>query len=264
MVKRRVTTRRVPKNMRRRKRRVINFRRLALNIVCALLGIVLLSFLFTSPNFYITRRKVIGADIVPQSEILKNVQIASGTNIFLLKRKPIETRISSNPIIKAVHLHLKLPNTLLIQVIERQAEYILDTGHAFFEVDSSGVPFRIVQKYNPGIPVICYALDKNPVLGRPITIPEFKSAMDTLGLAQRAGLVGITKISVDQSNDLCLNVRDKYDIKLGRPDQLSEKLKIAVNMERKPGLRDSLEYIDVSAPGGSVYKLRGGVCSPGP
>ncbi|HEY3297634.1 MAG TPA: FtsQ-type POTRA domain-containing protein [Armatimonadota bacterium] len=237
---------------------MINYRRLALIIVVTVFFVVSISSLLSSPYFFISKVRVVGTKTIPQSAIKKCVKLPVDQNIFLLHKRPIEQRVLANQVVQEVRLYRKLPDSLTVRIVERKAAFILDTGSAKFDIDSRGVPFRTTSLAKPGVPVISYAMAKSPVLGRPITRSSFTGAMEAIVLAREKGLAGAGKITVDQNNDLCLNVSDKYEVRLGQPDRLSTKLDITVDMLRILGSDENLEYFDVACPEAAVYKPRTG------
>jgi len=261
MARRRIQTRRVPRNLKRRKRRVINYKRLMLVLFLAALSVVLTVILFTSPALEIKEERVVGAKIVKPAEVMRSLVMASGSNILLLKKKPIVESILRNPVVKEARLYRKFPSTVIARIVERAPAMSLDTGKGFFAVDASGIPYRTIPSPIPGLPVIVLEPESNlmpkpPVLGKRLTFRNFDGIVETLKVARREGLPGVGKISVDQNGDLCLNVRGKYEVKLGQPDALLAKIRTVIETERKAGGQGAVEYIDVSCPEAPAYKPR--------
>ena len=221
----------------RRKRRVVNYRRAGLMIIGLELILIILLTLFTSSIFYITQKRVIGNVTVPTADIVNRMKLPPKANIFLIHKKVIVARILANPVIKSVALYRKPPGTLIARVVERKPYAILDTGAAKYFVDSTGLPFRVASAATPGLPTISYPWPKDLFLGKPVDAPVFGATIETLRLCQQYGITSVRKITVDQNNDLCLNVRDKYEVRLGQPERLLVKIKTALSTERKPGVR---------------------------
>lgn len=242
---------------RRRKRHVVNKMRLAVSAVVLILVVELTVVALTSPLFAVKKVRVVGNKTVPSAEILRALRLSSDSNIFLVNKQQVAAKLEGNPVINHVRLRRRLPGTLIVAVVERKPRLILETGGVLYEVDSWGVPFRVVKRLNGKLPVISCAVPGRIALGKPIYAAAFDVARECLLLAQEKKIAGLLKITVDQNRDLCLNVRDEFQVKLGRPEQLSEKLDIAVQVrEQIPEFRQRGEYIDVATPEAPAFKLR--------
>jgi cell division protein FtsQ len=184
------------------------------------------------------------------------LNLPKDTNIFLINKQALEQRVENEPAVKEVRLYRRLPNTLIVRVIERKPELILETSKALYEVDSEGVPYRIAKKVDSSLPLITCGMVGSIRLGQQLRTPEFLIARNCLLLAKNKKMFNVAKLSVDQSQELCLNVRDGYQVKLGRPEQLSEKLDIAAQaVAQIPEFRERGEYVDVSCPEAPAIKL---------
>lgn len=238
----------------RRKRYVINVKKMTLSVLLLLLGIQLVMAACTSPLFYIRNKRVIGNRIVPKSDVLSRIKIANDANIFLVDKITIVSGIKKNPIVNDVRIYRLLPETLIIRIIERKPMFVLSTGEKLYEVDRFGIPFRSVKNAYSALPVIscnvpCVIVGKRP------NSSVFNTAMKCLLLAKEKKKFRVEKLTVDQSQNLCLNVRDGYQVKLGQPDRIEEKLDIAARaVEQIPEFRQHGEYIDVSCPEAPAIK----------
>jgi len=241
----------------RRKRYSVNRKRLALSFLLLLLVGEFVFAALTSPVFSIKRVKVMGNRMVPASEVVRRLNLPANTCIFRIDKQAMAGRVCENPVIKRVTLHRALPRTLVVRVTERRPDFLLKTSAGVYEVDSSSVPFRLVDKVDARLPVIECGLPRRPVLGRKLTGSTLNSARKCLLLAREKKSLRVAKITVDQNNDLCLNVRDGFEVRLGRPEQLSKKLDIAAqSVEQIPELRQRGEYLDVTCPDAPAMKVR--------
>ncbi len=206
-----------------------------------------------SPFFQIRDVRVYGRKLVAQEFVAKCTQIPEKSNIFLFPTETIPQRLRKNPIIERVTASRRLPDTLVVRIVERKADFVLSTHRKHYEVDAKGIPFRIVEAPNPKLPEIACKVPQSIILGKPIKTSAFLTAVDCLRLARQQEEFSVAKITVDQNNDLCLNVRDGLLIRLGRPQHLEDKLSKA---KQTIELVSDLEYVDVTCPEAPALKPR--------
>ena len=241
---------------RRRKRYVFNIKRLILSGLLLSLVIEVVIAAFNSPWFYVRHIRPTGNSIIPSAEVRKRLNIKKDDNIFLIDKSVLTKRIVENPVVKDIQLHRRLPDTLIVKVIERKPDLILSTRETLYEVDSMGVPFRIVKSGNENLPVIFCEVPGRITLGKPLHGSTFDVARKCLLLAREKKIFHITNLIVDQSGNLCLNVRDGYQVKLGKPYRLADKLyNAALTVEQIPEFRQHGEYVDVSVPEAPALKF---------
>lgn len=203
----------------------------------------------TSPYLNITQIIVAGNITISDADITKVVDLPPDTNIFRLKVHGIIDDLLLNPVIKTVRLHRKLPSTLIISIVEREADSLLSASGVMYEVDNEGVAFRAPKKVNDSLPEISYDMPRRVLLGRQITDPAFVASRRCIELSRTVSPLQISKIVVAQNGDLCLNIHDRFIVKLGRPIGLEHKMEIASQvLIQIPRFRATGEYIDVTAP----------------
>lgn len=231
-------------------------KRLVLCLVSlALLTELVLVFL-NSPQFAIKQVWVKGNKVIPTQQILRQIPYAYGSNIFLIKERRISEIMKRNPIVATAHIHRKLPRTIIVHIFERKPHFVLNTGVALYEVDRSGVPYRIVKAADPNQSMVICAVPGKIVLGRPLKSPGFTFGRECLLLAQAKKISSAAKITVDQTGYICLNVRGKFQVKLGRPEQLSVKLGLVKRvLEQVPEFKQRGMYIDVTCPDAPALKF---------
>lgn len=237
----------------RRKHRVINAPRLIISLLLILLAGESVLAVLKSPWFEIRTVRVDGRKLISSRFVSKCIAVPERSNIFLFRTDLIAHRLRRSPIVEEVSVHRRLPATLVVRITERRADFTLSTHAKHYEVDSAGIPFRIVPQPNPKLPVLSCKVPASIHLGRPIKASAFASAMECLKLARAKKSLQVGKITVDQNNDLCLNVRDGLMIRLGQPQQLGDKLDRA---ERSMQLVPALEYVDVTCPEAPALKPR--------
>lgn len=241
----------------RQKRRVINKKRVILSIFLLAIGAELVFALLTSPMFAVKNIKVVHNQTVSDRQVLQALRLPQDANIFRINKDSVLREVRRNPVVKEASLRRRIPTTLIVLINERRPLFILSTSGALYQVDSYGVPFRQDKTLNGKLPVIFCEIRKRIILGRPIRDPAFDSAKECLLLAQAKKVFRGIRITVDQKSDLCLNVRDDFQVKLGRPEQLARKLDYAEQViQQSPEFQKRGEYIDVTCLEAPAYKLK--------
>lgn len=244
---------------RQRKHYSINAPRLILSLLLVLLMGEALIAVFTSPWFDINRVRVYGRNTVASKFVAAETRVPEKSNIFRFNTRDMARRLGRDPVVERVTVSRRLPDTLVVRITERKAILVLKTHRKLYEVDDMHIPFRIVAQPNPKLPMISCIVPQRIVLGKPIKTSAFLTAVECLQLATQEKKFLVGKITVDQNNDLCLNVRDGLLIRLGQPQHIEDKLdKAKQTME----LGTDLEYVDVTCPEAPAFKPRKSGANP--
>lgn len=246
-----------PRRHSRHKRRVINKKRLLLSVFLLVIGIQVLFVLLTSPTFAVKKVKVIQNQTISDRQVLQALRLRKDANIFRIKEQSVLVDVRRNPVVQEASLHRRIPSTLIVTISERKPQFVLNSSGALYEVDLSGIPFRVEKTLDPKLPVIECQVRKRIILGRPIKDSDFAAARECLLLAQAKKVFSGIRITVDQKSYVCLNNGDDFQVKLGRPEQLARKLDVAEQViQQSPEFQKRGAYIDVTCPEAPAYKLK--------
>ncbi len=215
------------------------------------------ALLFANPALRVTQVRVEGAQTLTPQQIVEEARVPSRTNIFWMLRQPFAQRLQSDPIIDHAARSIEMPNRLVLSVTERQPRAILAGGGQFWLLDKKGVPYQELDRPLPHLPVVQVApavLPTDMTLGKPLRTPWLNDAFRLLTLLDTTPALGGAKITVDQNLNLCLNRKDKLQIRLGQPDSLP--LKVTLAAATVGALARQAAYIDVSCPRQPVYMPR--------
>lgn len=78
-------------------------------------------------------------------EVLEQAGVRLGDNLLALDIRAAEQRLLSNPWVRSVNIARKLPHTLRIQMVEREALALAALDGSLFLVEASGEPFKAWQ-----------------------------------------------------------------------------------------------------------------------
>ncbi|NLH71033.1 MAG: FtsQ-type POTRA domain-containing protein [Brooklawnia sp.] len=138
-------------DLRRRARRRSRWRRVLVG-VGVLAGIVAAVWLVGFSSVLETRDvSVQGNELTSSEQVLDAAKVPLGTPLARLPGAAIRQRVLALPAVADVALHRKWPNSLVIEVFERELVYQrLDSG-SYQWVDADGRVFRILPERAPGV-----------------------------------------------------------------------------------------------------------------
>ena len=127
-------------------------------IIAGLLGVA------CSPIFSIKNVEISGNDHVSETEIRNLLNIKESDNLFLTFNFIIKKRLEPNAYIKDVNVRRKLPNTLSVEVKEREIEFVFAKEDTYYYFDKDG---KFLEK------------STQPIMGK-IEIKGYKTDVDKL------------------------------------------------------------------------------------
>lgn len=238
----------------RSRRRKIAIRRA---VILTLLLVSLLIILCLKLSYFnISNIQVYNNKIVSSEEIVKLSKINKGTNIFYLNLKSIETNVLENPYLLNVKIKRKIPNTISIDIQEREAVFYIKTENGYLIVDKSGI---ILENRNDISNMKLTNLQGFKLEGAAVgnVLPcDDKRKLDVISLITELislNTSGLDITSVDLSDILNIKVYiGSLCIKMGTDENIKDKLNLSLNIINNNNLKDSKGYIDVGFEGNPV------------
>jgi cell division protein FtsQ len=241
----------------RRRKRKIMIKRSILTLI--FLMIVLVTLCLKLPYFAVETIVVENNKYI-DSEIITSLSgINKGNNIFYINTKRSKSKIASNAYISYVDIDRKFPNTILINVKEREATLYLNLDNKYIILDKEGFVLEIKDSVeNLQLVKVDGIKASNIEVGKQITIDELRVKKV---LAQFADLIKRNKTDIKIDNiqlnslsdikvfcaGLCFKLGDSYEIE----NKLNKALNIATNDE----IIGKKGYIDVSFEGSPVVYI---------
>ena len=232
-----------------------------LSLLAMLLGVECGAAMLTSPRLAIKAVRVTGAGSLPASEaraVLDAVAVAPGRSWFLAPRARIASHIRQMPWVRGCSIEGRFPDLLLVRVLAREPTAIAESGATRIEMDAASVPIRPARPDVAAVlPHVILPDGIHPQLGTRLNDPAVMAAVSVLEKHATDLPVHIAKIEVDQSDNICLNMRDTTSIELGQAEELDEKMTVVRRIyQRQPDIADSLTVINVTCPTRPACKLR--------
>lgn len=226
---------------------------------------ILLSAALGSPLFAVRRVEVTGlAALTPEeaAQVQALAVVPARTNLFRAPSGRLARALKALPWVTDATVARRLPGRLVVRLTPRVPVATVASASGRWEVDAGGVAIRATSVAageanggNAALPEISVA---GPAEARPGErvdapgVPEaLKLAAEAAGAASARGAkpLPIARIEVDQSAELCLNMRDSVAIRLGQADDLSTKIALVERIyQERPDIGTAVLSIDLRCP----------------
>jgi cell division septal protein FtsQ len=213
---------------------------------------VSIAAILTSPALNVKRVEVSGiAPLAPEETLIvqKMAQVAPRTNLFRAPAGKIARELIQQPWVGEVSVSRHLPDTLEIRLTPRIPAAALETADGRrWEVDARGQVLR-ADRAVLRLPVIYMATLASAQPGQRVEHPALASALDIVARGSGANLLPLTKIEIDQNEELCLNMQGDVLIRLGHTDELNGKLELVRRIyEQDRAIGEKVAAMDLRCP----------------
>jgi cell division protein FtsQ len=178
-----------------------------------------------SALFALDRVEVGGDTQLTGDAVLTIAGIRRGDRLFAIDAVGSVRRLRANPRIKTADLWLRPPRAIIVRIVERRPIVALVSGERFawlgddlVVVDVAGDP--------AALPVVVDRVGKTPWsrVGAPVASVAAKVALAVLPAIPPALRADLQRIEVTVGPDISLQLRSGLQIRVGGPDQASERL----------------------------------------
>jgi len=221
-------------------------------------------YALTSPRFAIRTVDLVGAKRNSLEQIKTDSGVSVGANIFALDTDAAERKLLENPWISEVKVTRRLPNTLRIELTEREASAVVALGERLYLVTHEGVPFKEVQAGDPyDMPLISGVSPENLQRDRKREIERIQTGLEVLHQFERIPLSRVyppEEVHLADAGDVTLTCgKDGVTLELGT-GPWRKKLLMAeevVGELRKKGRTPGIVFLDNQAhPERVVVRMR--------
>ncbi len=187
-------------------------------------------FLTTTPIFNISNIKIIGNEQVKYEEILSLSGLKVDTNLFKNTKNNITKNIKQNAYIDSVSIKRKLPDTIEIQIKEKQKAYMLQFMNGYAYIDNQGYILQISQDKKE-LPILKgYVTSEEYIYeGNRLCIDDLEKLEVTSKIMQAIRDVGIeqniSSIDITNKQEYSLYIESELKtIHLGDASNLTDKM----------------------------------------
>lgn len=223
-----------------------------IGIIVLLIFLVIL--LFSSSLFNIKSIEVSGNIKLSNEKIISLSSLELYTNIFKFKKSNIIENIKENAYIEDVKITRKYPNTINIEVEEREARYMLQFADSYVYINNQGYMLEISNEKLELPILVGFTTDlSNIKAGNRINVDDLKKMNTVIKIYDSAKLNElnelITKIDISNSKNYSIEMASKGKIiYLGEcsnyPELKTRMLYLKAVLEKTEGMSGEL-FLDV-------------------
>ena len=223
----------------------------------SLMGIALLIFivmlLMLLPWLNIKNIEINGLETLEKADIIRQIKLDKTTNILSFNNFIVKRRLKNNYYIESVKLTKKLPDTVTIDITERQIVGYVPYINDYMYIDESGMVVDIKSSYTEPLPII-YGLNFDSfTIGKKLKTDNdeaFSIVMEiTNAIKDKEDLKQILKIDISNLEDIHLYM-ENLDIILGNREGLNIKINTLNEIVKnfKPEEKGFLYIDDINKP----------------
>jgi cell division protein FtsQ len=228
-------------------------------LTLSFLTIVLVTLCFKLPFFAVSSIVVQNNNYIGSEAIIQLSGISNGNNIFSVDTRKAEKSIETSSYIEKAVINKKLPNTVFINVKEREAVLYFTVENKNIIMDKEGTILEEKDATeNLGIVKVEGIKAKNIQLGKVIDTGDErvkKILIDFAGLIKRnTSSIKFDYIDLKNLSDIRIYSSQMY-FKIGDSYNIEDKLNKAINIASKDDIKGKKGYIDVSFEGNPVLHI---------
>lgn len=221
-------------------------------------------YITTSPRFGIRTVLVDGNRRLSAEDIATRGGVSIGRNIFEVDLETAGATIANEPWIEKAIVTRRLPSTVNISVVEREAWAVASIGGELYLVTRDGDPFKRVSEGDPfDLPVITGIAPEKVSEDRTGVVNAFRRALDVVEDMDRAGIskrYPIQEVHLERDGTLVMTIgKDAIALHLGQ-SRFREKIEQASRVLSELGRRKaqpSVIFLDNDAhPERVVVRMR--------
>jgi cell division protein FtsQ len=179
-------------------------------------------YIMSSPRFAIRTVLVDGASRRTAEQVAAAGGVEVGANIFALDPESVSAAITTDPWIERATVARKLPSTIQITVVEREAHAAAVIGGDLYLATRDGELFKRFAPSDPeDLPIVTGILPEQVAKDRPGVVLTVKRALDVIEELDRAGIAKrypVQELHLEKDGSLVVTIgREAIAMHLGHP-----------------------------------------------
>lgn len=216
-------------------------------------------FILSSGFFSIKNIKVSGNKNVSEEAIIKLSDLKYGENIFRINKMRVIKTLFQEPRLKMINIRRSLPNTVIIDVIEREAIALVPYVGSYLNIDEEGIIIEIspsLKKSN--LPIINGLKFDTFKLGEYLEIAnkeQFDITKSIISEIKNTDLINeISTIDVSNIDNIQLTTVKGILLNMGSSKEIKGKMAFAKAIIEDVNKKQLKGTIDMSQDGNPVFK----------
>lgn len=219
------------------------------------------SYFFMHSAFFSLRHiHVQGTISLKPESIIEQSGLKPGSNLFKLDTQGAALKTELDPTVKSVKIERKLPDAVVIKIVERTPTALVAGGEGLIIVDDEGIFIKAAEPGASNLPLVSgVPIPENARPGSDLSTPGLRAALSLIGLLDKAFLTGVVEIVAPTPESLTLKTRQGVEIRFGKPEDLERKIKVMEKLlvENKETINaQTVEYIDLRYDTAPVIKRK--------
>ena len=236
---------------------------------CLIIGVAvtvawaLRQHVLTSSRFAVKAVDVVGDKHRSKEELVRTAGILAGTNIFALDLDDARQKLLADPWVQGATLTRRLPDAVLIQVIEREAGALVALGEVLVAT-REGEIFKTLEPGDPTDMPIITGLSADAMNDdREGTKRTIRRAIDLASDYERSGLgkrAALQEIHVGEGGVFSLVVgKTALSLALGEPPyrrKLDQAVRVLAELEKRGSKADAIMLDNEARPDRVIVRVR--------
>lgn len=229
----------------------------------ALFGVLFLLFIglvfLNSDIFAIKTVEIEGNQELSTEEILRITGLNRNRNIFQVNPSHIRESLLLNPQVAWVKATFLLPNSIIIQMKERQACCYLWYDAGFLRIGDDAVIMGVKEEDEPfHLPIITGVNLTKVKIGEKVSYPDFEAGLSIIGLIGDEFRPFLSEINLNEFQLFLETPNSSHTLKvlLGTGAELEKKIKEKLRAILTQNALDSLDKIDLRVPDVPIVVFR--------
>lgn len=228
-----------------------------------IIAVVLVVYLLLhSPLFTVQSIIVEGNSIVTDEKIVDLSEITAGERLYAVNINDSVKKISYYPYVESVEIKRKLPDKIIIEMVERKPVAAIVITGGYIQVNVEGRLLSIapnIGQYN--LPVISgVQLSEIPAPGNIIQNDNLTQALQIISQCDQELINNLAELNVGQANSIMACTNEGIEIRLGNVENITVRLADLNDILHKIVAQrikaEDIEYIDMRYLDAPVIKLK--------
>jgi cell division protein FtsQ len=198
-------------------------------------------YIVSSPRFAVRTVVVDGAHRRTAQQIAATGGVAVGKNVFALDLQQAGALIANDPWVEKATVTRKLPSTVTIMVVEREASALVSVGGDLYLATREGDLFKKIGQEDPvDLPIITGISSAQVSSDRKGVIQMVRRVLDVAEEAERTGIARrypLQELHLEKDGSLVVTIgREAISVSLGQPpyrDKMEEASRILNELARR-------------------------------